>query len=45
MDTIMAYGDRLASDGFDFVTYQEEIDFIRMAWAMFSERPLGILAS
>jgi hypothetical protein len=40
-DTIVAYGDRLASYGFGFVTYQEEIDFVRMAWALYIRRPFG----
>jgi hypothetical protein len=37
-DAIVAYGDRLASYGFGYVTYQEEIDFINVAWALFKQR-------
>ncbi|KAF2124673.1 hypothetical protein P153DRAFT_325963 [Dothidotthia symphoricarpi CBS 119687] len=44
-DTIAAYGDRLASYGFGYVTYQEEIDFVKMAWALFMQRPLDTSAS
>ncbi|KAF2833464.1 hypothetical protein CC86DRAFT_389698 [Ophiobolus disseminans] len=39
VDTVMLYGDRLASHGVGFVTYQEEIDFVRMAWALISQHP------
>jgi hypothetical protein len=35
----MAYGDRLASYGFGYVTYQEEIDFINVAWALSKQQP------
>jgi len=45
VDTIIAYGDRLASYGFGFVTYQEEVDFVKMAWALFSQRPPDTFAS
>jgi hypothetical protein len=40
-DTIVAYGDRLASYGFGYATYQEEIDFINGAWALFKQRLSG----
>ncbi|KAH3954369.1 hypothetical protein HBI56_046650 [Parastagonospora nodorum] len=33
-DVITAYGDKLASYGFGYVTYQEEVDFARMAWEL-----------
>jgi hypothetical protein len=36
----MAYSDRLASYGFGYVTYQEEIDFVRLAWGLSMQRPL-----
>jgi hypothetical protein len=36
----MAYGDRLATYGFGYVTYQEGIDFVRLAWGLFMQRPL-----
>ncbi|KAF2015766.1 hypothetical protein BU24DRAFT_422083 [Aaosphaeria arxii CBS 175.79] len=35
VDSVIAYGDRLMSYGFGYVTYQEEIDFIKAAWALF----------
>jgi hypothetical protein len=34
VDVITAYGDKLASYGFGYVTYQEEVDFARMAWEL-----------
>lgn len=33
-DVITAYGDKLASYGFGYVTYREEVDFVRMAWGL-----------
>jgi hypothetical protein len=33
-DTLVAYGNRLASYGFGYVTYQEEIGFVRVAWSI-----------
>jgi len=33
-DVITAYGDKLASYGFGYVTYKEEVDFARMAWEL-----------
>jgi hypothetical protein len=41
VDALVAYGDRLASYGFGFVTYQEEIDFVRAAWSLFLRRSAG----
>jgi hypothetical protein len=40
-DVVMAYGDRLASYGFGFVTYQEEIEFVQTAWTLLMRRPLS----
>ncbi|KAF2026739.1 hypothetical protein EK21DRAFT_73415 [Setomelanomma holmii] len=34
VDSVVAYGDRLASYGFGYVTYQEEVDFVRTAWEL-----------
>jgi hypothetical protein len=34
VDVVTAYGDKLASYGFGYVTYQEEVDFARMAWEL-----------
>jgi hypothetical protein len=35
-DSVEFYGDRLASYGFGYVTYQEEVDFVRTAWILLS---------
>jgi hypothetical protein len=35
-DFVTAYGDRLASYGFGYVTYQKEVDFVRAAWRLLS---------
>jgi hypothetical protein len=40
-DVITAYGDKLASYGFGYVTYKEEVDFARMAWDL--SQPLRTL--
>jgi hypothetical protein len=34
VDHVAAYGHKLASYGFGYVTYQEEIDFVNMAWGL-----------
>ncbi|KAG9187586.1 hypothetical protein G6011_05457 [Alternaria panax] len=33
-DHVAAYGHKLASYGFGYVTYQEEVDFVKMAWGL-----------
>jgi hypothetical protein len=33
-DIVTAYGDKLASYGFGYVTYKEEVDFAKMAWEL-----------
>lgn len=33
-DRVAAYGHKLASYGFGYVTYQEEVDFTKMAWGL-----------
>ena len=39
VDTVASYGDRLASYGFGFKPYQEEVDFGQMAWSLFARQP------
>ncbi|KAF2844336.1 hypothetical protein T440DRAFT_473471 [Plenodomus tracheiphilus IPT5] len=34
VDYVTAYGHQLASNGFGYVTYQEEVDFVNMAWGL-----------
>ncbi|KAI8939245.1 hypothetical protein NX059_005071 [Plenodomus lindquistii] len=41
VDYIVAYSDRLASYGFGYVTYQEEVDFVQMASALYARRPFS----
>ncbi|KAJ4362875.1 hypothetical protein N0V83_009992 [Neocucurbitaria cava] len=38
-DLITAYDDRLKSHGFGFKTYDDEIKFVKRAWALFTGRP------
>lgn len=40
-DVVVAYGDTLASYGFGFITYQEEIDFVQAAWALLIQKPIS----